>query len=121
MDNSSFFSFEKLNVWQRAREVMKITYSAVKSFPPYETFGLADQMRRSAVSIVSNIAEGTGRDSDKQKKHFFQIARGSAYELYCQYVAASDLEYINKEKFDEVKESLDVISRMLYRLIASTH
>lgn len=80
------FGFEKLQVWQKARELSVFVYKATKGFPSEEKFGLISQMRRSVVSISSNIAEGTGRHSYKDKARFTEISYGSALELLNQVI-----------------------------------
>ena len=97
----SRFSFEKLDVWQRARALVKTTYSILNQFPKNEQYALCDQMRRAVISIPSNIAESGGRVSYKEKAHFLDFALGSAMELYCQYTLAFDLGYIPNEYYEE--------------------
>ena len=90
-------NFRDLKVWQRARVVAREIYRLTSEFPRHEIFGLAQQMRRAAISILSNIAEGQGRWSRADAKHFMRMARGSALELESQLVIAADLHYIAPE------------------------
>jgi four helix bundle protein len=91
------FSYEKLNVWQKARELSVKIYKSTKDFSSEEKFGLTSQMRRAAVSISSNIAEGTGRHSFKDKARFTEIAYSSALELLNQLILSKDLEFLSDE------------------------
>lgn len=85
----------------------------MKKFPPEEKFALCDQIRRAAVSITSNIAEGMGRVSEKDKLHFIEFAFGSLYETMSQIEIALDLEYINEEEYNNVENQVTQIARML--------
>ena len=87
------FSFEKLNVWQQARQLSIKIYTSTKNFPAEEKFGLTSQMRRAAISISSNIAEGTGRHTFKDKARFTEIAYSSTLELLNQSILANDLKF----------------------------
>ena len=109
----SRFSFEKLDVSQRARALVKTTYSILNQFPKNEQYALCDQMRRAVISIPSNIAESGGRVSYKEKAHFLDFALGSAMELYCQYTLAFDLGYIPNEYYEETASEIIEISRMI--------
>ena len=88
--------FKKLIVWQKAMEFVRMVYLLSKDFPADERYALTDQLRRAAVSIPSNIAEGSGRASSKDYAHFLAIARGSLYETLTQIQIAQDLGYIDK-------------------------
>ena len=113
------YSFEKLNVWDDARRFVKEIYLLTESFPSKEMYGLSSQMQRAAVSVVSNIAEGVTRFSDKEKVRFVEIAYGSIMEVYCQLYVAMDLGYIGQDKFDELKVSVDEIANKLTSLAKS--
>ncbi len=91
-------NFKELKVWQNARKHVKEIYVATKDFPSEEKFGLISQMRRSAVSIPSNIAEGSGRNTNKDFSHFLNISLGSAYELQTLLFLSQDLEFLNEEE-----------------------
>lgn len=84
------FSFEKLEVWNDARELVKLIYEATKNFPNSEKYGLANQMNRSVVSVASNIAEGSGKIQSKDKARYIHTAYGSLMELLNQLIIASD-------------------------------
>ena len=109
----SQFSFEQLDVWQNARRFVCEIYRAAEAFPKTEQFGLASQICRAAVSVASNIAEGTSRVSAKDKIRFLEIAYGSLMEAYCQLQLAFDLGYLNEEKFSDLRHSVTVISKQL--------
>lgn len=113
MDNI-FFTFETLGVYQKARKLVTDIYLLLKDFPSIERYALCDQIRRAAVSIPSNIAEGCGRFSDKERAHFVEISYGSLMEVYCQLSIANDLGYISTKKYEELKVNIDEIARMLY-------
>ena len=96
--------YKKLIVWQKAMELVRSVYRLSKGFPTDERYALTDQLRRAAISIPSNIAEGCGRTSRKDYAHFLSIARGSLYETMTQLQIAQDLGYI------EISEDLKVLS-----------
>ena len=113
------FSFEKLSVYQRIRLFVKDVYLVQQSFPKEEKFALCDQIRRAAISITSNLAEGSGRDSYKEKIHFINIAYGSLMEVYSQLQLSVDLGYLDKEKFLLLRQDIISISKMLSGLRSS--
>ena len=88
-------NFKELKVWQKGRKFVKDIYLLTRNFPQEELFVLTSQMRRAAISIPSNIAEGSGRGSDKDFARFIDIATGSSFELESQLYVASDLEYFS--------------------------
>lgn len=96
------FAFEELDVYQLARVYVKNIYLLSDKFPQKEDFALASQIRRAAVSITSNIAEGTSRFSARDKSHFVEIAYGSLMETYSQLQVAADLGYLMQEEIDEL-------------------
>lgn len=108
-----------LKVWQKSINLVKLIYVETKSFPKEELFGLVSQMRRSAVSIPSNIAEGFGRSSRKECEHFSYIALGSASELETQLIISKELDYIENEKYLSLSFLLNEIIKMLSALINS--
>jgi four helix bundle protein len=107
------FSFEKLNVWQQARQLSIKIYTNTKNFPAEEKFGLTSQMRRAAISISSNIAEGTGRHTFKDKARFTEIAYSSTLELLNQSILANDLKILSGELYKEIRENISEIAAML--------
>ena len=107
------FIFEKLDVWQKSRSLVSEIYRHLDKFPSTEKYALCDQIRRAAVSIPSNIAEGSGRASTKERIHFLEIAYGSLLEVYNQFVIAKDLNYIPKGMLEELKPQFTEIAKML--------
>jgi len=107
------YSFEKLNVWKEARKLVVAVYQLLDNFPKFENYALCDQIRRSIISVPSNVAEGTGRMSPKEKLHFIEISYGSLMEAYNQLIIASDLKYITEESLKELKPSIDTVARLL--------
>ena len=112
-------NYRKLKVWQRAQAVALRIYRSTESFPIRERYGLAAQIRRASVSVVSNIAEGCGRLGDRELTRFLRIARGSVRELECQLLLSRDLAYLPQALWDELNRDIDEISRMLNGLIRS--
>lgn len=110
------FSFEKLNVWQKSRILAVDVYRTTKIFPADERFGITSQMRRCAISISSNIAEGSGRHSSKDKARFTTIAYGSSLELLNQMILSHDLEFLPDENYTTLREKLTEITAMLNAL-----
>ena len=110
-------NFQDLRIWQKGIEVVKDIYILTKKFPKEELYGLTSQMRRSAVSIPSNIAEGFRRYHNKEYKQFLYIAMGSCAELETQIIIATELGYINDINKIEIIEKLKYICRMINQLI----
>lgn len=104
------YSFEKLEVWNDARNLVKMIYLQTDNFPEKERFGLSSQMQRAVVSIVSNIAEGVSRNSVKEKIRFVELAYGSLMELYCQLYVSVDLDYLTPSTFTLIKAEIDKIA-----------
>lgn len=100
------FRFEKLQVWQEARELVKEVYRITSKFPKEEQFGLINQLRRAAVSILLNLAEGANRNSDKEKITFFEMSHTSVDEVVTGFYVALDLGYISQAEFDQIYELL---------------
>ena len=110
-------TYRDLIVWQKAMVLVTEIYKVSKSFPRREDYGLTSQLRRCAVSIPSNIAEGYGRNSRNEYIRFLQIASGSLYELQTQLEIAANLGYLKKDEFELLYESTREIERMLSVLI----
>ena len=106
-------AYTDLDVWKEARILANEIYNATKLFPKDELFGLTSQMRRSAVSIASNIAEGCGRNHPKDSIQFFFISRGSLYELETQIYIASDQKYINEVLFRTLLMKVEITRKLL--------
>lgn len=108
--------FEKLHVWHLSRGFAGKIYGVTKGFPRAERFGLADQMNRAAVSIMSNIAEGSARISRKDQAHFSQLAYSSLMEVACQLRLATDLGYCHEEVNQNLRKQIFEISGKLNAL-----
>ncbi|MBO7559133.1 MAG: four helix bundle protein [Bacteroidaceae bacterium] len=109
----SDFFYRKLLVYQQALLQVKEVYTLTKKFPAHEQYGLSDQIRRAVISIPSNIAEGMGRSSIKERIHFLETANGSLTETMCQLEIAQLLEYISNDELNSNEERLTEISRLL--------
>ncbi len=112
-------SYRDLIVWQKAIRLVTVVYSATKGFPTSETYGLTSQIRRAAVSIPSNIAEGQGRLTKKDFRHFLGQARGSLLELETQLYIANELKFLAPAELTGLLEASGEVSRMLNRLVQS--
>ncbi len=110
---------KNLIVWQKSMELVTAIYVATKTFPKEELFGIVLQMRRSAVSIPSNIAEGYGRVYDKETVKFLSVALGSASELETQLIISKDLDYIAIQEAQQLTKLTEEVIRMLAALIKS--
>lgn len=110
-------NFQNLKIWQKAMDIVEKTYSVSSKFPTDEKFGLTSQVRRSAISIPSNIAEGAGRNSDKEFRNFLGIANGSSNELCTQLILSHRLKLISEEFIKPIIDDLVEIQKMNYALI----
>ena len=113
------YQFEKLNAWIEAKNLVKMVYAVLSTFPMEERFALCAQLRRAVISIPSNIAEGTSRLSDKDKAHFMEIAYGSLMEVYCQLKIAQELDYLTVEQFNPLRDKIFIVGRLLSGLRGS--
>ena len=107
------FGFEKLDVWQKAIGFADLIYEITRSFPSEERFGLTSQMRRAAVSISSNVAEGSSRGSRRDFSRYVEIAYGSLMETISQAHIGKRCGFINTEQFDSLRDEAERIARML--------
>jgi four helix bundle protein len=110
------FPFEKLEVWKSSKLLAIKIYKITTSFPDQEKFGIISQMRRAAVSVASNIAEGASRFSRKKQACFSQIAYSSLTELLCQAIITNELSYISDDVYSNLRLDIEKISRMLNSL-----
>lgn len=110
-------SFKELIVWQKSMNLVEKVYRISKNFPQQEQYGLTSQMRRAAVSISSNIAEGYGRKSSKEYGQFYSISYGSLLELHTQILICERLELINLQELTFLMRDVDEISKMLHTMI----
>lgn len=113
-------NFTDLETWKTAHRLVLLVYRITGSFPRGELFGLTSQMNRVAVSVTSNIAEGFGRSSFKEKARYYLMARGSLYEIENQSYIIHDLSYVTEEFFLELLEAIQLTQRLLNALINKT-
>ncbi|WP_336069219.1 four helix bundle protein [Mesoflavibacter sp. CH_XMU1404-2] len=111
--------FKDLEIWKRSRVFCSTIYQVTSNFPESEKFGLTNQLRRAAVSIPSNIAEGSSRKSNKDFARFLQITLGSAFEIETQLLIASDLKFISDEDLESLLNELNSIIKMTSKFNSS--
>ena len=107
---------ENLKIWTKAIDLATEVYEITAGFPNEEKYGLISQIRRCAVSISSNIAEGAGRTSKREFAHFLSISNGSAYELQTQLIISNKLNFVELKKVNKILETLTEIQKMNYKL-----
>ena len=112
--------FTDLKVWQEGHSLILIIYKITKQFPREELYSLVDQLKRCAISITSNIAEGFGRKSYREKVHFYYQAHGSLTELKNQLYIARDVNFITKEEFDMILAQVQLVHKLLQGLITKS-
>jgi four helix bundle protein len=117
--NTKIRKFTDLKVWQEAHALVTEAYKVTKKFPSEEKFGLISQMNRSAVSITSNIAEGFGRNTAKDKVKFYSISKGSLLELQSQLYVAKELGFVEQEYVKGFDKKVELIARLISGLIKS--
>ena len=110
--------FQQLDAWREAHELVLVVYRVTKKFPGDERFGLISQMRRAAVSVPANVAEGFKRRGIQEKIHFYNIAEGSLEELKYYFILSKDLGYVPSS--DDLMAQSETVGRLLHGLIAST-
>lgn len=121
MDNvAKIRNFTDLIVWQEGHKLVLLIYKITKSFPTDERFGLVSQLRRAAISVTSNIAEGFGRVSYREKNQFYSIALGSVCEIRNQIIIAHDIGYMTEEKLKLLDNRVLVVNKLLNGLIKSS-
>ena len=111
-------SFRDLEIWQRSIRLVKKIYTATKGFPRDELYGLISQMRRSAVSIPSNMAEGFARRRGREYRQFLYVALGSFAELSTQVTISRMLDYLNEIATNEIQDEIEQLSKMTHSLIS---
>ena len=110
-------NYKDLNIWKRSIELVKNIYEVSNSFPKEELYVLTSQLRRTAISIPSNIAEGFSRFHNKEYRQFLYIALGSCAELETQIIIANYLKYLNDDRFNDIINESEVICKMISNLI----
>jgi four helix bundle protein len=108
---------KELKVWQKGMEIVSEVYALVKDFPDDEKYGLSSQLKRAAVSIPSNIAEGAGRRSEAEFRHFINISNGSPYEVETQLILANKLGLSDEAVTEQLLKKIEEIQKMNYALI----
>lgn len=111
-------TFRNLNVYIKAKELVTRVYELLRRFPREEQYALCDQLRRAIISVPSNIAEGSGCQTEKDQAHFYSIAYGSLMESFAQLDIALELNYITQSEFDKIEILINEEAKMLYGLIA---
>ena len=107
------FTFEKLEAWKKARFLVKDTYTLISKLPTTERFGLSSQLGRAIISVPSNLAEGCGRPSIKERIHFIEIAYGSLMESLTQLIVANDLGFINDIEFNDIRSRIEEVAKII--------
>lgn len=116
MDEAELFSFEKLDAYKHSRALVRSIYKKVEKLPIEERYALCDQLRRAAVSITSNIAEGMSRISPEEQIHFLEISYSSMMEVLSQLQLAVDLDYLPQSDFDEERKHIKTTSKLILAL-----
>ncbi|MBI5192439.1 MAG: four helix bundle protein [Nitrospirae bacterium] len=111
-------SYKDMIVWQKAMDLVELVYQATKQFPKEEQYGLTNQIRRAAVSVPSNIAEGQARQSTAEFKNFLSISRGSLAEVETQILLAQRLTYLSQQTVEEVLALQEEVNKMINSLIS---
>lgn len=110
------YAFEKMTVWQMARQVVKLVYMKTKSFPKEEVFGATSQIRRAGISICCNLAEGSARINPPDQNRFYEIAFGSAIEVVNLLIICNDLEYLTDEDYASLRTELEKLTFHINKL-----
>ena len=110
------FSFEKLDSWQKSRALVRQVYNLTNVFPAIEKHGLVNQMQRAAISVASNLAEGTSRNGIADKKRFIQYSFGSLLELLNQIILSYDLGYIPEQEYLKLRNEISHLANMINKL-----
>ena len=118
--NKKIKSFTDLNVWQEGHKLVLLIYKTTKKFPKDEKFSLVSQIRRAAVSITSNIAEGFSRRSYQEKLHFYSMAQGSLTEVQNQLLIGRDVGYLEKKEFEKIATRSISVHKLLNGIIRKT-
>lgn len=115
------FSFENLKVWQKSTDFIVEIYSVTEQFPDDEKYGLTSQIRRASVSIASNVAEGSSRNTNKDKARFYNISYSTAIEVLNQLIIANKLNMLDNTDYIKLRKELEEITRMINALYNSTN
>ncbi|PWU24262.1 four helix bundle protein [Candidatus Cerribacteria bacterium 'Amazon FNV 2010 28 9'] len=120
MEKKKIVSFTDLITWKEGHALVLQLYNITKKFPIEERFSLTDQLRRAAISVTSNVAEGFGRRSQKERLQFYYLAHGSLTEIKNQLLIAKDVGYLNKDDFNSIAEQANFVHKLLQGLITKT-
>lgn len=112
-------SHKKLDVYQIALKLVKEIYTITQNFPPEERFLIVNQVRRAAISVCSNLAEGSARKSKQEKIRFFEVSRSSAVEIDTQFEISLILQYVRNEQIAQLEQYLESVFRMISKLISN--
>ena len=112
------YNYQKLDVYKVAKELVQQVYVLLKEYPSEEKYALCDQIRRAVISVPANIAEGMGRTSKKEQKHFLEIAYGSLMEVQCLLDISTDLGYISKDSYNFINTLIFRVATMINKLHA---
>ena len=115
------YRFTDLIAWKEAHKLVLVSYKLLNKFPKSETFALSDQVRRCAVSISANIAEGFSRNGKKEKSQFYYISKGSLTELENHFLIAKDLNYIDVSDLNKIQKQMELVGRLLTGLIKAVY
>ena len=110
------YNYQKLDVYKVAKELVQQVYVLLKEYPSEEKYALCDQIRRAVISVPANIAEGMGRTSKKEQKHFLEIAYGSLMEVQCLLDISTDLGYISKDTYNSINTLIFRVATMINKL-----
>jgi four helix bundle protein len=110
-------NFRELEIWKKSIQFVKLIYLSTDFFPKRELYGLTSQLRRAAVSIPSNIAEGSSRNSEKEFIRFLEITMGSSFEMETQLIIAKEINFLTDEKYSELHSDLEIIQKQINQLI----
>ena len=119
-DDSKIRKFTDLHAWQEGHRLVLMVYKNTEKFPDKEKYGIIDQMRRAAVSLTSNIAEGFSRRSSKEKNRFYCIAQASLVELQNQFIISKDVDYLSDNDFQIIAGQSVIVSKLLNGLLRAT-
>lgn len=119
MGNPKIIKFTDLIAWKEGHQLVLAIYKASTTFPKDERFGLTDQLRRAAVSVTSNIAEGFSRHTAKEKTQFYYLSKGSVTEIQNQLLICRDIQYLNPEAFNHLANQTVVVHKLINGLIKS--
>lgn len=111
-------NYQNLDVYKVSKELLLLVYQLLKKFPPEEKYALCDQIRRAVISVPANIAEGMGRTSTKEQKHFLEISYGSLMEVQCHLDIATELAYISREEYNVANAYIHRLANMINKLHA---